>query len=83
MADFGLDEYFKTSAKEGMNTDLLRSRLLAAIDWSRIPEVTSTTLFAAVKQFVMEQTDSGSLLTPVDELCRTVPGGGAERRSSC
>ena len=33
MADFGLDQYFKTSAKEGTNTDLLRSRLLAAIDW--------------------------------------------------
>ena len=48
--------YFKTSAKEGTNTDLLRSRLLAAIDWARIPEVTSTALFAAVKQFVVDQT---------------------------
>lgn len=78
MADFGLAMYFKTSAKEGMGTDLLRSRLLAAIDWSRIPEVTSTTLFAAVKEFVMEQRP-GILLTPVDELCRLfqaeVPSG--------
>ncbi|MGD0699795.1 MAG: TIR domain-containing protein [Trebonia sp.] len=68
MADFGLAQYFKTSAKEGMDTDLLRSRLLAAIDWSRIPEVTSTTLFAAVKKFVMEQRSS-ILLTPINELC--------------
>jgi GTPase SAR1 family protein/nucleotide-binding universal stress UspA family protein len=78
MADFGLAQYFKTSAKEGMDTDLLRSRLLAAIDWSRIPEVTSTTLFAAVKKFVMEQRSS-VLLTPIDELCRLfqaeVPSG--------
>jgi len=79
MADFALSDYFKTSAKEGMNTDLLRSRLLAAIDWARIPEVTSTALFAAVKQFVVDQASSGSLLTPIDELCRmfqaAVPSG--------
>jgi GTPase SAR1 family protein/nucleotide-binding universal stress UspA family protein len=78
MADFGLAQYFKTSAKEGKDTDLLRSRLLAAIDWSRMPEVTSTTLFAAVKKFVMEQR-AGILLTPVNELCRLfqaeVPSG--------
>lgn len=71
MADFALDEYFKTSALEETNVDLLRSRLLAAIDWTRIPEVTSTALFAAVKQFVMDQKSTpGSLLTPIDELCR-------------
>ena len=29
--------YFKTSAKEGTNTDLLRTRLLAAIDWRGFP----------------------------------------------
>jgi GTPase SAR1 family protein len=80
MADFALDEYFKTSAREGTNVDLLRSRLLAAIDWARIPEVTSTALFAAVKQFVMDQKSSpDSLLTPIDELChmfqQAVPAG--------
>lgn len=71
MADFALDDYFKTSAREGTNVGLLRSRLLAAIDWARIPEITSTALFAAVKQFVMDQKSSpSSLLTPMDELCR-------------
>ena len=79
MADFAIDDYFKTSAKEGTNIDRLRSRLLAAIDWERIPEVTSTALFAAVKQFVVDQKSSGSLLTPMDGLCRTfqeaVPSG--------
>jgi GTPase SAR1 family protein len=81
MADFALDEYFKTSAREGTNVDVLRSRLLSAIDWERIPEVTSTALFAAVKQFVVDRKSSGSLLTPVDELCRAfqaaVPSGVA------
>lgn len=79
MGDFGLSDYFKTSAKEGTNTDLLRARMLAAIDWTRLPEVTSTALFAAVKQFVVDQSSSGTLLTPVDDLGRTflaaVPSG--------
>jgi GTPase SAR1 family protein len=78
MADFGVAEYFKTSAKEGTDTGLLRSRLLAAIDWSRIPEVTSTTLFAAVKEFFIKQRTS-ILLAPVNELSRLfqaeVPSG--------
>jgi GTPase SAR1 family protein len=78
MADFGLDQYFKTSAKEATEIDRLRSRLLAAIDWSRIPEITSTTLFAAVKKFVMERRAS-ILLIPVNELCKLfqteVPSG--------
>jgi GTPase SAR1 family protein len=79
MADFGLVAYHRTSAREGTNVERLRAALLAAIDWARIPEVTSTKLFAAVKQFVIDQKSSGSLLTPVDELCRmfqtAVPGG--------
>jgi len=79
MADFALDEFFETSAKEGTNTDLLRARLLAAIDWERLPKITSTALFAEVKRFVEDQKSSGSLLTPLDELCRifqtTVPSG--------
>ena len=70
MADFGLDDYLQTSAKEGTNTDLLRSRVLASIDWEKIPEIASTTLFAAVKQFVVDLKESGSLLTPIDELGR-------------
>lgn len=78
MADFGLAQYFRTSAKEGTGTGLLRSRLLEAIDWSRIPAITSTALFAAVKKFVMEQS-AGVLLAPVNELCRLfqaeVPSG--------
>jgi WD40 repeat protein len=78
MKDFDLDGYFETSAKEGANTDLLRSRVLAAIDWERIPKIASTALFAEVKQFIVDQKSSGNLLTPLDELSQAfqvaVPG---------
>jgi len=79
IAYFGLSDYFKTSAKDGTNIDLLRDCMLAAIDWTSLPVVTSTALFAAVKQFVVDQSSSGTLLTPVDELRRmfqtAVPSG--------
>ncbi len=68
--DFALDDYFETSAKERTNTDRLRSRVLAAIDWDRIPKIASTALFAEVKQFIVRQRESGNLLTPLDELSR-------------
>ena len=74
MKDFALNQYFETSAKEGTNTDLLRSRLLAAIDWERIPKIASTALFTEVKQFIVEQKSSGNLLTPLDELSRAFQG---------
>jgi GTPase SAR1 family protein/nucleotide-binding universal stress UspA family protein len=79
MAEFALDKYFETSARDGTNVDELRSSILAAIDWERIPKITSTTLFAAVKRFVVDQKSSGNLLTPLEELCRAfqaaVPSG--------
>jgi small GTP-binding protein len=70
MADFALDDFLETSAREGTNTDELRARILAAIDWDRIPTITSTALFAAVRRFVIDQKADGRLLTPLDELCR-------------
>jgi GTPase SAR1 family protein len=78
-ADFGIDAYLATSAKEGDNVDRLRSMILAAIDWEQLPKITSTALFAEVRRFVVEQKDDpvGSLLIPLDELSRrfqnTVP----------
>ena len=68
MTDFALDDYFETSAMEGTGVELLRSRLLAAIDWGQVPKISSTALFAEAKQFVVEQKSSGNLLTPLDEL---------------
>ena len=79
MENFSITESFKTSAREGEGTDYLRARILAELDWEQIPKITSTALFAAMKQFVVREKSSGNLLTPLNELCRdfqdTVPGG--------
>jgi GTPase SAR1 family protein len=77
MADFALDKYFETSAREGTGTDRLRSAILAAIDWELTPRIRSTALFAETKQFVVGQKSPDRLLVPLGDLCeafqRTVP----------
>lgn len=70
MDEFAIDAYYATSALEGTSTDELRTRILAEIDWDRIPKITSTALFAAMKQFVIDQKSAGNLLTPLNELIR-------------
>lgn len=79
MAAFSITESFQTSAKEEKGTDDLRARILATLDWEQIPKITSTALFAAMKQFVVSQKSSGNLLTPLNKLCEdfqaTVPVG--------
>jgi len=79
MTDFAIDDYVATSAKENENIELLRSRILAALDWDRQPKITSTALFAAMKQFVVSSKLSSHALIPVTELRedfqQTVPGG--------
>jgi GTPase SAR1 family protein len=66
--EFGFSRYLSTSAREGWGVDELRRLLLEAIDWSRIPVVTSSLLFAAAKSFVVEQKAAGVLLSPLPSL---------------
>jgi GTPase SAR1 family protein len=70
MAEFAISNYFETSAKEGTGISELRSSVLAAIDWEKIPKIASTALFNAAKQFVVDQKASGNLLVPFGELCQ-------------
>ena len=68
VADFGFRGYQTTSAKEGWGVEELRAAMLSAIDWGRMPVVTSSALFAAAKSFVLDQKEAGTLLTPLASL---------------
>jgi len=68
VAEFGFRGCQATSAKEGWGVDDLRAAVLAAIDWDRMPVVTSSALFAAAKSFVLDQKEAGTLLTPMASL---------------
>lgn len=69
--EFGFRAYLPTSALEGWGIADLRSAILAAIDWTQIPVVTSSLLFAAAKSFVLDQKAAGSLLIPLAALHAT------------
>ena len=68
VAEFGFRGYLSTSAREGWGVAELRAAIHAAIDWARMPVVTSGALFAAAKSFVLDQKAAGTLLTPLASL---------------
>ena len=74
VAEFGFRGYLATSAKEGWGVAELRAAVLASIDWTRIPVVTSSALFAAAKSFVLDQKQAGILLTPLASLLASFLG---------
>jgi len=49
--EFGFDYYFETSAKEGWMIDELRETIRDEIAWGDLPVVTSSDLFASIKDF--------------------------------
>jgi len=74
VAEFGFRDYLPTSAKENWGVAEIRATVLAAIDWSRLPVVTSSALFAAAKSFVLDQKAAGTLLTPLTSLLSSFLG---------
>jgi class 3 adenylate cyclase/GTPase SAR1 family protein len=74
LAEFHFDGFFETSAKEGWGIAELRTALEAAIQWNELPEVSSTQLFADIKEFLLETKKTGRLLAPVNELFESFAG---------
>jgi hypothetical protein len=73
IAEFAFRGHLPTSAKEGWGVAELLAAILGAIDWTRMPVVTSSALFAAAKSFVLDQKAAGTLLTPLASLLATYP----------
>jgi GTPase SAR1 family protein/Tol biopolymer transport system component/SAM-dependent methyltransferase len=65
-----IDEYFETSAKEGWNITNLAEAIRQAINWERLPIVSSTELFQSIKTFLVMEKEAGRLLSTVDDLYR-------------
>ena len=66
--EFGFDDYFETSAKEGWQIKELREAIEQAIAWDLLPEVASSVLFADIKAFLLEVKQTGRLIAPAHEL---------------
>jgi GTPase SAR1 family protein len=80
--EFGIDGYFATSAKEGWQIAELRTAIENGINWAELPVVTSTTLFAAIKSFLLDVKKTGQLLAPVSDLLRLFKDAGYTSETS-
>ncbi|AGC44954.1 hypothetical protein MYSTI_03648 [Myxococcus stipitatus DSM 14675] len=66
--ELGFDEYFETSAREGWGIDKLRIALQNAVQWDKLPQVSSTQLFQRIKEFLTNEKSLGRLLSTADDL---------------
>jgi hypothetical protein len=66
--DLGLDGFFETSAKAGWHVAELIQAIRDGIDWDALPIISSSTLFDAIKQFLLEEKQQSRLLSTVDDL---------------
>jgi len=64
------DHVFETSAKEGWQIAELKAALLDAIDWARLPTVSSNAQLVEIRQFLLDATTGGRVLATGDELFR-------------
>jgi WD40 repeat protein/GTPase SAR1 family protein len=67
---WGFDGYFETSALEGLGIAPLADAIKQAIEWDKLPKVTSTDLFQRIKTFLVDQKEDGRLLSTSDDLYR-------------
>lgn len=68
LGDFGLDGFFETSAKEGWDVNDLAEAIRGGIDWDSLPIVSSNALFESIRQFLLEEKESGRLLSTTGDL---------------
>jgi WD40 repeat protein/class 3 adenylate cyclase len=68
LKEFEFDGYFETSAKIGRQIKELRQAIEEAIPWEELPEVSSSTLFADIKAFLLKAKKTGRLIAPDGEL---------------
>jgi hypothetical protein len=69
---WGIDGYFETSAKEGLNIADLAEAIKKGIDWGALPKVTSTELFQRIKAFLVTEKEARRLLSTSQDLYRAL-----------
>ncbi len=65
LSEYGLDEYFKTSARQGEGVEVLFQRLLNSIPWDQLPRTSTPKLFQVVREFLLKRKAAGATLIPM------------------
>ena len=68
LADYALDEYFRTSALQGEGVEALFERLLNDIPWDQLPRTSTPRLFQVLRELLLERKESAATLLSMDEL---------------
>ena len=68
LAVYGLDEYFKTSAKTGEGVDPLFDCLMSEIPWDQLPRTSTPKLFQVVREFLLERKQADANLISMEEV---------------
>jgi GTPase SAR1 family protein len=82
LAEYGLHEYFKTSAREGEGVELLFRRLVEGIPWGLLPRTSRPRLFQVVRELLLERKEAGRTLMAMDEVRQTAQERFAERAAT-
>jgi WD40 repeat protein len=70
LREWGLSDYYRTSAKENSGIDELRGAIENAIQWDLLPKVSSTELFQRIKAFLIERKEAGYVIESFANLYR-------------
>jgi WD40 repeat protein len=71
LVDLNFDDYFETSAKEGIGISELVEAIIESLDWKALPKVSSTELFSRIRAFIIGEKTAGRILSTRDDLYRT------------
>lgn len=82
LATFGLDEYFRTSAKTGEGVEQVFKCLMDEIPWDRLPRTGTPKLFQVVREFLLDRKQSGAAVIGMKDVQRAAAVGYAERAAT-
>lgn len=67
--ELGFAGYYLTSSKEGWGIEELAISIRQAIDWEKVPKISSTALFQTIKEFLRTEGEKpGAVLATADDL---------------
>ncbi len=72
LAEYGLDGYFKTSARTGEGIEQLFETMIGRIPWDQLPRTSRPRLFQVVREFLLERKQEGLTLISMDNVMRSV-----------
>ncbi|MCP4349845.1 MAG: TIR domain-containing protein [Desulfobacterales bacterium] len=66
LAQYGMDQYFETSAKNDEGVESLLQYLFQSIPWDKLPRITTPLLFQIIREFFLERKKKGDAFISMD-----------------